>query len=1404
VKPIEKPVAGDNDVARGSRHQSKPEGPLPTDGASHASAEESLPPLDEGPDAIRKLVEKRRKALEGHYTTKIPEDTEKIWGLALSGGGIRSATFCLGLLRALASKGLLLRFDLLSTVSGGGYIGATLGRLFSHARDGGRAAGIQEKLGDTNVRWFLWWLRANGRYLVPAGFKDTAFAVALYLRNFLGVQFELGLLALSLGLVLVGFDLLAWWAAQALALNEGYLFFTMGAGRVLAPWLPSVAFLLFFPAVVGAVQVAAFWDIAWLKRATRPLKIGLWVVVLAFTVAFGFFSFFKLDSSEGAFGSSLRLATWWAITGLLTIWLIGVPVAQRKYLDKVPAHGELLEPWARNQLTSSLSTTFIVAIAIVAAGVADRVAWYIAFDFKELVGSGVILFVAAAVLRALLPNAAKLVPGGAGFGAVLVVARVLGYALTFLLCVWWISLVHRAVLGGILRVGDLDFAYGWHVWVLLLIPIAGYLALTGFNVAFLNLSSLHGFYRARLSRSYLGAANANRFHVTKPADQLGALEELPHLASDSLAKRAVSDVVKGDDVDLWDYRPFLAGGPVHLINLCVNESKDPRGGQFNQDRRGQLMTIASGGLHQISLRDWATLPRHSALTLASWTAISGAAFAPGLGSMTRGGISALATFAGVRTGFWWDEETRRGIKQKPWRLSFAKSAGILRETFGTFLAGKKNDWFLSDGGHFENTGAYALLAQRAEVTVVADCGADPQYRFEDLENLVRKARIDLGAEVLFQRPRKDDELDKTVARPPEDLLSVFGSINDLASDKSTACLALAIVTYAEDPAKSNILVVVKPNICRGLPVDLVNFKAKHPEFPQQTTVDQFFSEAQWESYHQLGLHLGRQLSEPLVKGLIGNAAHWFIADDWSPFEHAKDDKPIAASSFSTGAASTAAAGSAASASTGKEATKSTEPAGRLPARISAATTTVAATLSLGAAATVGVAAWQAIDAARASYSKQVSAERDALNDLAGKWAKTSRLQGEHTAEEVRAVSSLAAAVLHSADTLCPVDEAGWFQRSVLARTILEGTVEACSKLPKLARSDPCDRLLAASNTDLDPSIPWCLVPDVDAGGSRMSAPAYWGYAYGESANSNSMHPCDPVGQERAKAAGRADPAQALCENSLGGTQCEASRTSEFLGRLGKKLTAWATGDPGVGSVPAPTPPIPTCRARSWTTPAEDPKPSAVQHGMFGLARAPAPAASGAATATPTPAASGAATATPAPAASGAAAATPAAAASGAATATPAPAASGAAAATPAATASGAAVQSPAGSSAARPHVSRDACRGKTIYIQVYGSGMLESVRDALREPWRAQGAAVPSVEDVWASARANGRTTPLPVKEPTIRKHDTKSDNCVAAMKLSVARPAVAAKWKEEPLAARLKPTFGVIEVWIPPGAELP
>lgn len=74
---------------------------------------------------IRK--EEHRVIKDGRGETDQPP--KALLGLAFSGGGIRSATFNLGVLQALSSTRLLKRFDYLSTVSGGGYIGSWFSAL---------------------------------------------------------------------------------------------------------------------------------------------------------------------------------------------------------------------------------------------------------------------------------------------------------------------------------------------------------------------------------------------------------------------------------------------------------------------------------------------------------------------------------------------------------------------------------------------------------------------------------------------------------------------------------------------------------------------------------------------------------------------------------------------------------------------------------------------------------------------------------------------------------------------------------------------------------------------------------------------------------------------------------------------------------------------------------------------------------------------------------------------------------------------------------------------------------------------------------------------------------------------------------------------------------------------------
>ncbi len=71
--------------------------------------------------------------------------------------------------------------------------------------------------------------------------------------------------------------------------------------------------------------------------------------------------------------------------------------------------------------------------------------------------------------------------------------------------------------------------------------------------------------------------------------------------------------------------------------------------------------------------------------------------------------------------------------------------------------------------------------------------------------------------------------------------------------------ALARITYLDDPTTISHLLLVKPTPIGEEPQDLLNYHSANPAFPQQTTADQFFDEAQWESYRRLGQHIAEKL-----------------------------------------------------------------------------------------------------------------------------------------------------------------------------------------------------------------------------------------------------------------------------------------------------------------------------------------------------------------------------------------------------------------------------------------------------------------------------------------------------------------------------------------------------------------
>jgi len=101
-------------------------------------------------------------------------EDENWYGVALSGGGIRSAIFSLGALQALAAKDVLPSFDYISSVSGGGYISASLQWIWRNNRTTGTSqtnfpfgTSLAYRSDDESKDRRLSYLRSHGQYLIP-------------------------------------------------------------------------------------------------------------------------------------------------------------------------------------------------------------------------------------------------------------------------------------------------------------------------------------------------------------------------------------------------------------------------------------------------------------------------------------------------------------------------------------------------------------------------------------------------------------------------------------------------------------------------------------------------------------------------------------------------------------------------------------------------------------------------------------------------------------------------------------------------------------------------------------------------------------------------------------------------------------------------------------------------------------------------------------------------------------------------------------------------------------------------------------------------------------------------------------------------------------------------------------
>jgi hypothetical protein len=346
----------------------------------------------------------------------------------------------------------------------------------------------------------------------------------------------------------------------------------------------------------------------------------------------------------------------------------------------------------------------------------------------------------------------------------------------------------------------------------------------------INIFSLHGMYRMRLMRAFLGASNTRRLPN-------------PFTGFDD------RDNVYEKDV------PHGRGLPLHLVNATVNLVGTKKLAWRQRKAEGFTFSPLHCGGWRLGYVKTEHYGRHGGLSLGTAMAISGAAFNPNMGYHSSSLVTLLMTLFNVRLGWWLPNPnyrrtkleqhlcrrlrmTMRGfLEKKSPRLALGP---LLQEAFGgtddlsAYIE-------LTDGGHFENLGLYEVVMRRTKLVVVVDAGADPKCELEDLGNALRKIEIDLGIPIVFRN----------------------GVHMQKGAHKDNLYCAMAKIHYDYvDPAESALagdLLYIKAGITGEEPPDITQYARTHPQFPHESTANQFFNEAQFESYRHLGHHAVRTI-----------------------------------------------------------------------------------------------------------------------------------------------------------------------------------------------------------------------------------------------------------------------------------------------------------------------------------------------------------------------------------------------------------------------------------------------------------------------------------------------------------------------------------------------------------------
>ena len=715
-----------------------------------------------------------------------PRPGANVVGLALSGGGIRSAAFCLGAMQALATRGLIEKIDYLSSVSGGGYIGTSMTAAMSTGAAGTFPFASELRTGEVPG---VQHIRDHSNYLFPQGLLNIFGNIAVYLRGI----FANAMLLLPWLLLAAAFTI--WSNPNVASLTQTKVAKYLVHLPITVDHFGLTAnALLAFVIILGlwALWRSTFWgrnisDVGLSARFFGALSIAIMVIAFFELQPWLLDGMFKLQNSSD--GDLFTKASSWIKVLAASLAPIGAVLG---FLGRFLA--DALKRNTDKPGFAATATRIAVKLAMYVAGAAVPLALWAAYLYLSLWG---IQECGASCRPVWLTSLAEQMPFAGG------------------------SILHLYVVVGIPML-----VIGW-----LLSP---------------NANSLHQLYRDRLSKAFLFDPSRR-----EAAHALHRLKGITGAEADDLLRN--SDLEPLNTLRVSALSPDLA--PYHLINTALNIEASKYANRRGRNADFFIFSPLFTGSAATGYVETPSMEKEmNGLTAGTAMAVSGAAASSNMGSATIKALVPTLAILNVRLGYWITNPAAvaRTLK-KAWPLRLFDKFYFVKELFG-LLTEDSETVYLTDGGHIENLGLYELLRRRCKLIIAIDAEADPDMSFGSLVTLERYARIDFGLRLgLPWAALRDTSRDASA----EILKS--GGLPPNKAPHGPHC-ALGTIYYprkageTDDTNSTGVLLYIKASFTGDENDYVVDYKRRNPDFPHESTLDQLFTEEQFEVYRDLGFH----------------------------------------------------------------------------------------------------------------------------------------------------------------------------------------------------------------------------------------------------------------------------------------------------------------------------------------------------------------------------------------------------------------------------------------------------------------------------------------------------------------------------------------------------------------------